>query len=209
MASGVAILKIAPSSRMSNAPVLSIYIAGPATLSVKDRSLTARLHYPVTITISYDAAPGSTDDKRPITFDTSMFKALDRHYDGFRLYVKQSDEWRPHEVNSLLLHGLYRSSPSPVNVGKNDKNKFESLVPGESCSFTRKVSDFPKNFAPGDRFCYGFKGATLDWWDWGNFHDHENTVLLAGENKVLVLNNGGRPMVVVPASNWLEFTLTE
>ncbi|KAJ5477667.1 hypothetical protein N7530_003176 [Penicillium desertorum] len=200
---------ISPSSRMDNAPVLSIYIAGPETLSVKDHSPAARLHYPVTVTISYDAAPDSMDGMRPITFNTSTFKAIDRHYDGFRLYVKENDEWRPHEVNGLILHHLYSSSPYPVNVGKNDENRFQSLVPGESCSFTRTVSDFPKYFAPGDRFRYGYKGATLDWWDWGNLHDHEYTVVLAGENMVLDQNNGGRPVVVVPGSNWLEFTLTE
>lgn len=146
---------------------------------------------------------------RPITLNTSTFKAIDRHYDGFRLYVKENDEWRPHEVNGLILHHLYSFSPYLVNVGKNDENRFQSLVPGESCSFTRTVSDFPKYFAPGDRFRYGYKGATLDWWDWGNLNDHENTVVLAGEYKVLDQNNGGRPVVVVPGSNWLEFTLTE
>ncbi|CAG8216978.1 unnamed protein product [Penicillium nalgiovense] len=184
---------ISPSSRMDNAPVLSIYIAGPETLSVKDHSPAARLHYP----------------SQPITLNTSTFKAIDRHYDGFRLYVKENDEWRPHEVNGLILHHLYSFSPYLVNVGKNDENRFQSLVPGESCSFTRTVSDFPKYFAPGDRFRYGYKGATLDWWDWGNLNDHENTVVLAGEYKVLDQNNGGRPVVVVPGSNWLEFTLTE
>lgn len=42
---------------------------------------------------------------------------MDRHYHGVRLYVKENDEWRGHNVNGELLHHAYRSSPAPLNVG--------------------------------------------------------------------------------------------
>lgn len=83
-------------------------------------------------------------------------------------------------------------------------------MPGESWSFTRQVSDFPKTFAPGNQFQYGFKGITLDWWDWGDLHNHENTVVWIQEDRLHApKDNGGRPEIKVPASNWLEFKLVE
>lgn len=148
---------LSPSTRMTDAPVLSIHIDGPTTLSVKDRSFARRLHYPVKVTISYDAAPGSKNDRRPITFHIALFKIMDLHYNAFRLYVKKHDEWSGHEMNGEIQHHAFSSSPSRVNVGKNE-DEFQSLIPGESCSFSRKVTDFPENFAPGDRFRYGFNG---------------------------------------------------
>lgn len=151
---------LSPSTRMSDAPVLSINIAGPTTLSVKDRSLAARLHYPIEVTISYDAAPGLVNTGTPTTFHISRFKAMGLHYKGFQLYVKKNDEWIGHEVNGEIQHHVFSSSPSPVNVGKNE-DKFQSLVPGESCSFTREVSDFPKNLKPGDQFRTGLMESSL------------------------------------------------
>ncbi|KAJ5098337.1 hypothetical protein N7532_005338 [Penicillium argentinense] len=201
---------MSPSARVPDSPVLSMQIAGPETLSVKDRSLQGRLHYPVTVMISYDAAPGPDNDKKPIVFHASIFNIMDSHYHGFRLYVKDNDEWRGHNVNGELLHHVYSSPPELVCVGQNKRNEFQTLMPGESWSFTRTVSDFPKNFAPGDRFRYGFNGAPLSWWDWGNFHDHNDTLVAAGEiNVARPIDNDGRPELVVPASNWVEFTLVE
>ena len=83
-------------------------------------------------------------------------------------------------------------------------------MPGESWSFTRQVSDFPKTFAPGNQFRYGFKGITLDWWDWGDLCNHENTVVWIQEDRLHAPNdNEGRPEIKMPASNWLEFKLVE
>lgn len=82
-------------------------------------------------------------------------------------------------------------------------------MPGESWSFTREASDFPQNAAPGDKFRYGFKGASIDWWDWGHFRDHQDTRVWIDGRVLNPQDNGGRPKLVVPASNWAEFTLVE
>lgn len=198
-------------ARMSGAPVFSLSVAGSATLSMKDRTSAGRLRYPVTATLSYDTAPDAFDGK-PVTFHTFKFKDLDRRQDGFRLYFgeKDKDEWSPHELGGLFTHHLYRfSTTTAVNVGRNDRNDFVALMPGESWSFTREVSDFPQNVAPGDKFRYGFKGASIDWWDWGHFYDHQDTVVRIDGMVLDPQDNGGRPKLVVPASNWLEFTLVE
>lgn len=75
------------------------------------------------------------------------------------------------------------------------------------------MTEFPNDAAPGDRFRYLFKGATLDWWNWGNFEDHEDTVVwVPGWLRAKVQDpkyNEGRPTVVVPASNAVEFTLVD
>ncbi|KAF7184721.1 hypothetical protein CNMCM7691_006144 [Aspergillus felis] len=196
-------------ARMSGAPVFSLSIAGPATLSMRDRNPAGILRYPVTMTLSYDAAPDGLDGK-PVTFHTFIFKDIDRRQEGFRLYFKQKDDWSPHEIAGSFTYHEYRFSERvPVNVGRDNQSKFGALVPGESWSFTREVTDFPKNAAPGDKFRYGFKGAQLDWWDWGHFRDHENTVVWINGKVRDPKDNGGRPGLVVPASNWVEFTVVE
>lgn len=47
------------SARVSEAPVFSDSVAGPATLSMKDRIRSGTLRYPVTVTVTYNAAPVS------------------------------------------------------------------------------------------------------------------------------------------------------
>ncbi|KAJ5890071.1 hypothetical protein N7504_010881 [Penicillium tannophilum] len=196
-------------ARMSGAPVFSLSLVGPATLSMKDRTPAGDLRYPVTVTLSYDAAPEPQDGK-PVTIHTFVFKDIDRRQNGFRLYYGGKDQWSPHELGGLFTHHDFRFSTSvPVNVGHNDQNEFVALKPGQSWTFTREVSEFPKNVAPGDEFRYGFKGATLDWWDWGHYRDHEDTVVWINAKVRNPTDNGGRPELVVPASNWVEFTLIE
>lgn len=116
-------------------------------------------------------------------------------------------EWRTHQ------RGFIITEPQALNVGRNDENHFWTLKPGESWSFTRKVSEFPKDVAPGDTFRYLFKGATLDWWNWGNFETHKDTVVwVPGWLQAKIKDpkdNEGRPVVVVPASNAVEFTLVD
>jgi hypothetical protein len=53
----------------------------------------------------------------------------------------------------------------------------------------------------------------MDWWDWGSMDEHRETVVklpcwVAGE-VTEPKDNGGRPRLVVPASEWIEFTLIE
>ncbi|OQE47348.1 hypothetical protein PENCOP_c001G05725 [Penicillium coprophilum] len=117
---------------------------------------------------------------------------------------KEKDDWSPHELGGLFTHHAYRfSTDTPVNVGRDPNGKFVALMSGESWSFTREVSDFPQNAAPGDQFRYGFKGAFIDWWDWGQ----DTVVWVNGRAKSQ--NNERRPKLVVPASKWVDFELLE
>ncbi|KAJ5321969.1 uncharacterized protein N7506_011099 [Penicillium brevicompactum] len=208
-----------PSARMNNAPLLSISIAGPARASIQVRDCWRPI-YTVTVTVSYEADSNSlevgdsdppSNTGRPVTFRTSIFKRIDRHYDGFRLYRIEEDEWRAHELSTVFQahHAYMYAETEPFNVGHNEE-EFQSLKPGESWTFTRQVTDFPKNLLPGQRFRYGFKGATLDWWDWGSLQDHADTVVWICVGAVQrPKDNEGRSALVVPASNWIEFNLDE
>lgn len=207
-------------ARMEDAPLFSISIAGPARASIKVRS-AVRPIYTVTATVSYDADPRSleiggsdthSNPGRPVTFRKSAFTLYDRRYNGFRLYRSEEDEWRGHELGTKFQprQVFIWAEDEPFNVGHNDGEEFHSLKPGESWTFTRRVSDFPKNLLPGQKFRYKFKGATLDWWDWGSLQDHANTVVwIYVGTLVKPKDNEGRPSLVVPASNWIEFDLDE
>ncbi|PYI12924.1 hypothetical protein BO99DRAFT_407905 [Aspergillus violaceofuscus CBS 115571] len=190
-------------------PILTLSIAGPATLSLKDYDPSSRLRYAVTATLFYEPAP-NISLQEPIVFHTFLFRDVDWRQEGFRLYRKEHGQWQPYEIRGSFTYHRYRF-PNPVlkNVGRNEDNDFHALSPGESWSFTRRVTDFPDNVVPGDTFRYCYKGAQLDWWDWGHFQDHKDTVVTI-EGKVREPeDNGGRPALVVPASNYVEFTVVE
>ncbi|KAJ6031122.1 hypothetical protein N7540_001854 [Penicillium herquei] len=197
------------SARMDGAPILNLSLAGPATLSLKDYDPSSRLRYEVTATLLYEAAPNISRSE-PIVFHTFLFKDVDWRQEGFRLYRKENGQWQPHEIRGSFTYHRYRF-PNPLlkNVGHNEENDFNALNPGESWSFTRKVTEFPGNVVPGETFRYCYKGAHIDWWDWGHFQDHDDTVVTI-EGKVREpKDNGGRAALVVPASNYVEFTVVE
>ncbi|KAJ5518743.1 hypothetical protein N7453_001165 [Penicillium expansum] len=202
---------ISPSARVHGAPVLNVTISGPATLSMKDQTYSVP-RYPLTVTVSYDAGAELSHSGRPITFRSFIFKQPDDHHQGYRLYREGDDGWTPYEWRTHQ-RGFIITEPTALNVGRNDENDFWTLKPGESWSFTREVSEFPKDAASGDKFRYLFKGATLDWWNWGSLEDHEDTVIwVPGWLLAKVQypeDNDGRPTVVVPASNAVEFTLVD
>ncbi|KAJ5157176.1 uncharacterized protein N7482_008276 [Penicillium canariense] len=197
------------SARVSGAPILSLSLAGPPTLSFKDRTSAGRLRYTITGTLSYNIDSDAMNGE-PVTFHTFRFREVDRRVWGFRLYYGENNQWCPYEPSDPYRYREYRYSNPVANiVGRNDQNAFAALRPGESWSFTREVTEFPENAAPGDQFRYGFKGAQLDWWDWGHLRDHEDTVVWIEEIVCNPRYNGGRPVLIVPASNWVEFALVE
>jgi hypothetical protein len=72
-----------------------------------------------------------------------------------------------------------------VNVAHN--KDFVSLRPGESWittfSLDNEIWEFPKDLQPGDVFRVAFKGATVEWWDWGSKDQvHTRTVVTINPN---------------------------
>lgn len=160
---------------MCGAPILSLSIAGPTTLSLKDYDPSSRLCCTVTATLSYEGALDIPREE-PIIFHTFLFRDIDWCQEGFRLYRRDSGQRRPYEIQGSFTHHRYRfSTLVSKNVGLNEEHDFGALNPGESWSFSRQVTDYPDNMMHGDSFRYCFKRAQLDWWDWGHFEDHKET----------------------------------
>ena len=101
-----------------------------------------------------------------------------------------------------------------LNVAQDER--FISLKPGESWVTSQHLqgtgwTGMPSDMANGETFRYVFIGAVVDWWDWGTKVEHEDTTVklpcwLAGPI-VDPKDNDGRPKVVVPASNQVEFDI--
>ncbi|KAL4905055.1 hypothetical protein BDW74DRAFT_178065 [Aspergillus multicolor] len=211
------------SDRVPGAPVFSVSVKGPATLSLKeDRDAEGRLYYPLTVTVTYDAPPADALDLednspaklKPVIFHMFVFTMHDRRDEGFRLYRRDDENhrWLGHEIHPCFGNPNWRWADSKqYNIGRNEGDKFRVLRPGESWQFTRAVSEFPEDVKAGDMLMYGFKGAVLDWWDYGDFEDHLDTVVMAKERwKVEVpQDNWGRPKIVVPGGKWEVFIVVE
>jgi hypothetical protein len=151
----------------------------------------------------------------PITFHCNTF--LDEI--NYRLYYHHRDEddlWK-HCPHSSICHFLADDPDPVVEVNIAPSEDFVSLRPGESWSVIIELDDelwdFPNDLQPGDVFRFVFKVATIDWWDWGSKDQvHTQTVVTAEDipfgSVVDPADNGGRPELVVPTSNQVEFAFS-
>lgn len=165
----------------------------------------------ITTKVSYEKSV-DTVDARPIIFHTHRFVP------PYNIYRLRSSKWTRCETEDSTMTGwiLVDNPDVPVNVSEN--SKFVSLEPGEQWTSQCTVqkhgwSHIPDDTVVGDKFKYVFKGTTLDWWDWGDSKSHSRTVVklpcfLFGP-VVDPKDNDGRPRLVVPGSNALEFSIVE
>lgn len=112
---------------------------------------------------------------------------------------------------------IYDEPDVEVYVGQRDDD-FASLRPGESWTKMDYLNDrpdisLPRDSMPCDLFRYRVKKSEIDWWDWGTMEEHRETVVklpcFIKANVTDPKDNGGRPNLAVPASEWFEFTLIE
>ncbi|KAB8068761.1 hypothetical protein BDV29DRAFT_183985 [Aspergillus leporis] len=111
-----------------------------------------------------------------------------------------------HIIN-LLGGNLQRQH---IEVSPGQHVDFISLQPGESWTRTNRLG-LPSDTKVGEAFKYEFTDRVIDWWGWGMKEDHlQTTVKLSCWVKDDVTeprDNEGRPAIVVPASNVVEFTI--
>lgn len=101
-----------------------------------------------------------SNDDRPITFHRTRF-----YSPGQQLYLWREGEWKEFGKRDKWEP---RRPQADFKVG--ERSDFVSLRPGES--WTSEIHfRMPPDINPGDRLKFVFKGATLDWWDWGNKQD--------------------------------------
>ncbi|KAJ6035946.1 hypothetical protein N7540_000225 [Penicillium herquei] len=166
----------------------------------------------------------STDNpnSRPITFHTHAFNPLDCEFRVYRRRcidqssLETEEEWESFEGYGCRF-GMWDNPERLINVSENRNGLFQTLFPGESWSDSWTLmadgDGLPDDLKPGERLRYQFKGNTLDWWDWGTLSSHTQTIVTLPGSGVEPISdpkdNGGRPKVVVPASNTVEWMMVD
>jgi hypothetical protein len=159
--------------------------------------------------VAYEAAPESS----PIIFHSFPFVSWGGPREGYRLYRRRGEVWET-IIDDATCFMIVDEPDVDVNVSQDEN--FASLQPGQSWTTSARVEGrgvglLPDDVSIGDVYRYVLKGVELDWWDWGSKAEHkETTVKLPCFIKGLIVepkDNGGRPKLVVPASNTVEFTI--
>jgi hypothetical protein len=141
------------------------------------------------------------------------------------LYQRRKDDpsiWEPYYDDSPRGFLLTDDPPLPIFVGDDSSGgsqhgswQFVTLFPGESWGYTfpyhgKEYSQVPEEILAGEQFKLLFKGARVDWWDWGTLEDHRNTRVVlncvTGAELEAPRDDGGRPALVLPGSNVLVCT---
>ncbi|KAH6842749.1 hypothetical protein B0I37DRAFT_330220 [Chaetomium sp. MPI-CAGE-AT-0009] len=213
-----------PRDRVPGAPILTVTMECAPTV-------TGRGPFGITIKVTYTGQICGPDGQlstttRPITFRvwsiTADFGETTR--EGFWLHRQRGasgngngngtdTSWEVCSFDSDKQgFRLYDAPDVAVHVAQY--RHFTSLRPGESWTHTTWLETdtwggLPDDIAPGDVFLYGFSGNIVEWWDWGGVEEHADTVVMlpswiAGR-VVNPRDNGGRPRLVVPQSEPIEF----
>ncbi|KAL5327672.1 hypothetical protein ACEPPN_005373 [Leptodophora sp. 'Broadleaf-Isolate-01'] len=197
---------IAEGERIPGAPKMSVTLE--CNKSVPLDSMTT-----VKITVLYEAPADSPD----ITFHSFPFQSWYGPREGYRLYRRRantdSNSWEA--IIDDAISFMIVDDPD-VSVHVTQDGNFATLQPGQTWSTSKRLQDqglgiLPDDVKVGDVFRIVFKGVELDWWDWGGIEDHGETVVklpcfLKGR-VVEPRDNGGRPKLIVPASNLVDFTI--
>ncbi|KAJ5759821.1 hypothetical protein N7520_006977 [Penicillium odoratum] len=191
---------IQASERIPGAPVLSLELSCKATMAMNE---SQGMH----IKVTYHGLSNIKDT----TDEFSVYRR--RRPDQSSPETK---EWQTFQGNEYCRYGLYDNPDQLINVSENPDD-FVTLCPGESWSnfWTMRGDgyDLPDcdELESGEKLRYQFQGNVLNWWNWGTAKDHEQTIVKkygwGGGPVIEPRDNGGRPKVVVPGSNVLEWTM--
>ncbi|KAE9376049.1 hypothetical protein N431DRAFT_481211 [Stipitochalara longipes BDJ] len=196
---------ISSPERVPEAPVLIITLEGDGS------HMTRNGQFIVTSQVTYKPL-GSIKEAKPITFHIYEFDS------AYRLYRLREGKWKRCETEDSTMTGFIMVDLPDEKVNVSQNKDFVSLRPGESWITQQTVqkagwTHIPDDSVVGDTFRYVFKGATLDWWDWGDDEDHAGTeVTLPCFHWASVVeppDNNGRPKLVVPGSNIVEFSIVD
>jgi hypothetical protein len=186
--------------RGPDAPVFTLTLDCPTTIR-QDETVEA------VVKVTYDAEANA----RPVVFHTNVFNDHDNYQTG-RL---RDGSWVNYDDDGGCGFRIYDDPDVPVTVGQSEH--FVSLRPGESWTTSQRLGldwyGVPDDAENGEVFCYVFCGETLDWWNWGSKAEHEETVVKlpcfidgpVADPK----DNDGRPALIVPMSNVVEYTYTK
>lgn len=180
-------------------PIFSLEIEGPPTWRIQER-------WPLTWKLTYHGVSGD-ETPRPITF--SVGDLYDWEVSCFYRRSQDTGEWESWRGDGVCGYGLFEDEEVPRTVGTSDG--FMSLQPNETWTEVQRLDtmvDLPEDARDGEVMRHRFKGCKWTWWDWGTKEDHMDTIVMVVGFGVITkpADNDGRPEVVVPASNMVEFT---
>ncbi|KAF2844698.1 hypothetical protein T440DRAFT_435985, partial [Plenodomus tracheiphilus IPT5] len=185
--------------RGPDAPVFIATLEGPSTIC-HDETAEAVLR------VTYEAEASA----KPVTFHTNVFQDNNSYQTG-RL---RDGNWVNYDDDGGCG---YRIMDNPdVLVTVNQSEHFVSLLPGESWTASQRLGidwyGVPDDAKNSEVFRYVFCGGTLDWWNWGSKAEHEGTIVKLPcfiDGPVTdPEDNNGRPALIVPMSNVIEYTYT-
>ncbi|GAQ45865.1 hypothetical protein AtubIFM56815_004129 [Aspergillus tubingensis] len=183
-----------PSDRVQGAPILSVELSGPKIITPEGK------HY-ASLHVCYHGSP--TD--QPIIFRNHVIWEL------LRSYRLESGLWELQE-GPCGCSGLFLDDPN-ITVNVVEDEGFITLKPGEYWSPSWIILEDIYGWEVGDIWRYHFKGGTVDWWDYGGVDEHADTNVQIPPHpwgKVTdSADNGGRPQLVIPASNTIEFRIVD
>ncbi|BCS03333.1 uncharacterized protein AKAW2_70211S [Aspergillus luchuensis] len=193
------IIELDPNTLSPGVPIFSLEIEGPPTWRIQER-------WPLTWKLTYHGVSGD-ETPRPITF--SVGDLYDWEVSCFYRRSQDTGEWESWRGDGVCGYGLFEDEEVPRTVGTSDG--FMSLQPNETWTEVQRLDtmvDLPEDARDGEVMRHRFKGCKWTWWDWGTKEDHMDTIVMVVGFGVITkpADNDGRPEVVVPASNMVEFT---
>ncbi|KAJ5517802.1 hypothetical protein N7453_000224 [Penicillium expansum] len=150
----------------------------------------------------------------PFTYEHFRLQRRCLDYDPSKDSNGNSTQWKTY-IDDEYNPGWRIVDEPDVEVNVTDPEFFRSLKPGES--FVRKyrleIFDLHPDTVVGDTYRYQYCGGRVDWWIWGDCEEHAKTVVklpcwLHGR-VVDPADNDGRQVIMVPSSNFVEFTVVE
>ncbi|KAL4736659.1 hypothetical protein BDV11DRAFT_172724 [Aspergillus similis] len=151
----------------------------------------------------------SCADAKPIIIHDYTFSG-----DNFRLQRRYHEQWKTY-FNDERNPGWMIVDEPDVEVNVTDSSFFCSLKPGETLVKERFLDylDLHPDTVVGDRYRYQYWGGCVDWWIWGDREEHAKTVVKLpcwlNDHVVDPDDNDGRPVIMVPSSNAVEFTVVD
>lgn len=147
---------------------------------------------------------------RPIIFDANSL----RFPNEWAFQRQSNSDWKFCDLDRVECGSgsFWFDYEGPVRIIEDEQ--FISLAPGESWRDTICPGQLlPTDLPVGGEIRYQVEGCLFQMWNWGNKEDHAQTVLMHhNDGESYGFNAPGwtdRPLMVMPASNSLEFTIVE
>ncbi|RAK99015.1 uncharacterized protein BO80DRAFT_446847 [Aspergillus ibericus CBS 121593] len=184
-------------------PILRLELDVPATWKVLE-------DLPLTLKLTYYGVSGG-ESPRSITFSISDLDA----WGVFSAYRRDHNtgEWDSWLSTAALGYPAFPEDEIQCKVGTSAA--FITLRPYQTWSEVWGLACekyLPDDALEGEVIRYRFTGCKLTWWNWGTKEDYKDTsITVTGLGGAIIHppNNDGRPEVVIPPSNLVEFTVVD